>query len=87
MTLTAENTFQHLLIDSTWQHAANARTYTAQDPFLLEEWAYLRPYTTNTERTAALADFLHTYNHHRCHTALDGKPPISRVNNATGQYT
>ncbi|WP_406369922.1 IS481 family transposase [Streptomyces sp. NBC_01550] len=54
---------------------------------LLEEWAYLRPYTTNTERTAALADFLHTYNHHRCHTALGGKPPISRVNNATGQYT
>ncbi|MDQ0811924.1 transposase InsO family protein [Streptomyces sp. B3I7] len=54
---------------------------------LLDEWAYLRPYTSNDERTAALADFLHTYNHHRCHTALDGKPPISRVNNAAGQYT
>ena len=54
---------------------------------LLEEWAYLRPYTTNTERTAALADFLHTYNHHRCHTALDGQPPISPVNNAADQYT
>jgi len=54
---------------------------------LLDEWAYLRPYTSNTERTAALADFLHTYNHHRCHTALGGQPPISRVNNAAGQYT
>ncbi|ELS58691.1 putative Transposase [Streptomyces viridochromogenes Tue57] len=54
---------------------------------LLDEWAYLRPYTSNTERTTALTDFLHTYNHHRCHTALGGKPPISRVNNATGQYT
>ncbi|MBA9043868.1 MULTISPECIES: IS481 family transposase [Streptomyces] len=54
---------------------------------LLDEWAYLRPYTSNTERTAALADFLHTYNHHRCHTALGGHPPISRVNNASGQYT
>ncbi|MFE5192076.1 IS481 family transposase [Streptomyces sp. NPDC056628] len=54
---------------------------------LLEEWAYLRPYTSNTERTDALADFLHTYNHHRCHTALAGQPPISRVNNAAGQYT
>ncbi|WP_338485962.1 IS481 family transposase [Streptomyces sp. SCSIO 75703] len=53
---------------------------------LLDEWAYLRPYTSNTERTEALADFLHTYNHHRCHTALDGHPPISRVNNAAGQY-
>ncbi|HET6360268.1 integrase core domain-containing protein, partial [Streptomyces sp.] len=54
---------------------------------LLDEWAYLRPYTSNAERAAALTDFLHTYNHHRCHTALEGKPPISRVNNAEGQYT
>ncbi|MBV7252505.1 MULTISPECIES: IS481 family transposase [Streptomyces] len=53
---------------------------------LLDEWAYLRPYTSNHERTTALADFLHTYNHHRCHTALGGQPPISRVNNAAGQY-
>ncbi|PJE96069.1 hypothetical protein CUT44_19960 [Streptomyces carminius] len=49
---------------------------------LLEEWAYVRPYTSNDERTAALASFLHAYNYHRCHTALGGQPPISRVNNA-----
>ncbi|MFF0783642.1 IS481 family transposase [Streptomyces sp. NPDC003720] len=54
---------------------------------LLDEWAYQRPYQTNDERTQALADFLHTYNHHRCHTALGGHPPISRVNNPAGQYT
>ncbi|MFI7387489.1 IS481 family transposase [Streptomyces sp. NPDC049813] len=54
---------------------------------LADEWAYLRPYTSNDERTAALTDFLHTYNHHRCHTALGGQPPISRVNNAAGQNT
>ncbi|MFK0136304.1 IS481 family transposase [Streptomyces murinus] len=54
---------------------------------LLDAWAYLRPYTSNDERTTALADFLHTYNHHRCHTALGGQPPISRVNNPPGQYT
>ncbi|MGW1870409.1 IS481 family transposase [Streptomyces mauvecolor] len=53
---------------------------------LLDEWAYLRHYTSNDERTAALTDFLHTYNHHRCHTALDGHPPITRVNNPAGQY-
>lgn len=41
----------------------------------------------NTERTAALADFLHTYNHHHSHTVLNGHPPISRINNAAGQYT
>ncbi|MEU1000241.1 IS481 family transposase [Streptomyces tibetensis] len=54
---------------------------------LLDEWAYLRPYTSNQERSEALADFLHTYNHHRCHTALGGQPPITRVNNPAGQYT
>ncbi|RZE74528.1 IS481 family transposase [Streptomyces albidoflavus] len=54
---------------------------------LLDEWAYQRPYTSNTERTTALADFLHTYNHHRCHTALGGQLPISRVNYAASQYT
>ncbi|MCX5390760.1 IS481 family transposase [Streptomyces sp. NBC_00094] len=54
---------------------------------LLDEWAYLRPYTSNEQRSAALTDFLHTYNHHRCHTALNGHPPISRVNNVPGQYS
>ncbi|MGW3186192.1 hypothetical protein ACWDD9_43675, partial [Kitasatospora sp. NPDC001119] len=29
--------------------------------------------------------WLHTYNHHRGHTALAGKPPASRVPNLTGQ--
>ncbi|WP_353946392.1 integrase core domain-containing protein [Streptomyces sp. HUAS MG91] len=54
---------------------------------LADEWAYQRPYTSNDERTAALADFLRTYNHHRCHTALGGQLPITRGNNAAGQYT
>ncbi|WP_405850328.1 IS481 family transposase [Streptomyces niveus] len=57
------------------------------DRTLLEEWAYQRPYTNNHERTAALDGFLHTYNYHRCHTALGGQPPITRVNNPAGQYT
>ncbi|GFE19340.1 hypothetical protein Sgleb_73870 [Streptomyces glebosus] len=54
---------------------------------LLDEWACIRPYTSNEERTAALDTFLHTYNHHRCHTALAGQPPITRVNNPAGQNT
>ncbi|MFF9803324.1 integrase core domain-containing protein, partial [Streptomyces rochei] len=54
---------------------------------LLDEWAYQRAYTSNDERTAALDTFLHTCNYHRCHTALGGQPPISRVNNPTSQYT
>ena len=48
---------------------------------LLEEWAYVRIYRSEPARTAALARWLHLYNHHRCHTALSGHPPISRVTN------
>jgi transposase InsO family protein len=54
---------------------------------LLTEWAYQRPYATNQHRTDALDTWLHTYNHHRAHTALGGHPPISRVNNPTKSYS
>jgi transposase InsO family protein len=54
---------------------------------LLEEWAYARPYRSETERRAAFTTWLHTYNHHRGHTALGGHPPASRVPNLSGQYT
>jgi transposase InsO family protein len=50
------------------------------------EWAYARPWTSDGQRTRALARWLHTYNHHRHHTAIDG-PPISRVGNLIGHYT
>jgi transposase InsO family protein len=51
---------------------------------LADEWAYARPYTTETQRRAALDPWLHTYNHHRGHTALKGLPPASRVPNLPG---
>ena len=54
---------------------------------LLEEWAYVRTYASTAERTAALDNWLHTYNHHRRHTAISGQTPIQRVNNLTGQYS
>lgn len=54
---------------------------------LLEEWAYVRVYHSEHARTAALARWLHTYNHHRNHTALGGKPPISRVTNLPASHT
>ncbi|GAA4640393.1 IS481-like element ISMsm9 family transposase [Actinoallomurus vinaceus] len=54
---------------------------------LLEEWAYARPYRSETERRNAFPDWLHTYNHHRGHTALGGQPPASRVPNLTRQNT
>jgi transposase InsO family protein len=54
---------------------------------LMDEWAYAHTYRTEAERRAALPGWLHTYNHHRGHTALKGSPPASRVPNLTGQYT
>jgi transposase InsO family protein len=54
---------------------------------LADEWAYARPYRTETERRHALPNWLHTYNNHRPHTALGGRPPASRVTNLSGQYT
>jgi transposase InsO family protein len=53
---------------------------------LLEEWAYVRAYASNSERVALLGDWLHRYNYHRAHTALGGLPPIQRVNNVCGNY-
>jgi transposase InsO family protein len=54
---------------------------------LLEEWAYAKPYRSESERRDAFPQWLHTYNHHRAHTALGGQPPASRVPNLTGQYS
>jgi transposase InsO family protein len=53
---------------------------------LLEEWAYRRLYRSNAARDRALQPWVHRYNHHRAHTALGGRPPISRVNNLPGHY-
>ena len=52
---------------------------------LLEEWAYVRPYFRECDRTRALAHWLHIYNHHRVHTAIGG-PPVSRVMNLPKKY-
>lgn len=54
---------------------------------LLDEWAYALPYRSEQERRDAYPQWLHTYNHHRGHTALKGQPPASRVPNLTGQYS
>jgi len=54
---------------------------------MCDEWIYAQPFTSNQDRADALPSWLHTYNHHRGHTALAGQPPITRVNNAPGHYT
>ena len=46
---------------------------------LATEWAYRQVFTSNDERAAALAPWLEHYNTERRHSALRGKPPISRL--------
>ncbi len=46
---------------------------------LATEWAYRQPFTSNDERTAALAPWIEHYNTRRRHSALGGHPPISRL--------
>jgi transposase InsO family protein len=46
---------------------------------LATEWAYRQPFTSNDQRTAALAHWLEHYNTQRRHSALGGHPPISRL--------
>ena len=53
---------------------------------LKNEWAYTRAYDSNQERLDQLQDFVHRYNHHRPHTALDGRVPASLINNAAGNH-
>jgi transposase InsO family protein len=43
------------------------------------EWAYRQTFATNDERAAALAPWLKHYNTDRRHSALGGRPPISRL--------
>lgn len=44
---------------------------------LLEEWAYTRPWTSETQRAAPDQGFIHSYNHHRSHGSLGWATPTS----------
>ena len=46
---------------------------------LASEWAYRQVFTSNAQRAAALAPWLEHYNTRRRHSALGGRPPISRL--------
>ena len=60
---------------SPWQNGKVERLNRT----LATEWAYRQVFTNNTQRTAALAPWLHYYNNQRRHTALGGQTPASRL--------
>jgi transposase InsO family protein len=55
---------------------------------LLEEWAYIRPWTSEAQRLLGYQHFIHFYNHHRPHGALGWATPISlRGDNLPAEHT
>lgn len=46
---------------------------------LLEEWAYIRDWHSETERHRAYDGFMHFYNHHRSHGALGWATPMATL--------
>ena len=54
---------------------------------LADGWAYARFYDSTEQRDTALPAWLHFYNHHRAHSALGGKPPVTRLTNLPGHHS
>jgi transposase InsO family protein len=54
---------------------------------MAQEWAFSRHYPNELNRRSALPAWLHTYNHHRQHSAIGKVPPITRLTNLPGQYS
>jgi transposase InsO family protein len=52
---------------------------------LVSEWAYATTYLSDEARAATYNDWLHSYNHHRPHTGIEGQTPAARVPNLTGK--
>jgi transposase InsO family protein len=46
----------------------------------LREWAYLQAFETSAARAQAMRPWLHRYNTKRPHSALAGKPPLTKLN-------
>jgi transposase InsO family protein len=79
------NLFAHTCCELQLQHS-RTRIYTPRtngkaERFIqtaIREWAYARLYQNSAERLRHLAPWIHQYNWHRPHSALNQKPPISR---------
>ncbi|MBV8092493.1 MAG: transposase [Acetobacteraceae bacterium] len=41
--------------------------------------AYAQPFHSSADRAGAMQSWIAMYNHHRPHSALGGKPPVSRL--------
>ena len=81
--LLAEHRIRHLLIAKR-RPQTNSKVERYQQT-LKREWALGQIYRSSEHRGAALSHWLQHYNTRRPHSALDGRPPISRVHNLPRQ--
>jgi transposase InsO family protein len=54
---------------------------------MADGWAFRRMFLSEHARRDALPSWLHEYNHHRPHTAIGRRPPLTRLSNLAGQYS
>ena len=54
---------------------------------LADGWAFKKLYNSESARRKALPAWIHHYNHHRPHTAIERSAPISRLTNLPDQYS
>ena len=52
---------------------------------MAREWGYGLVYASSEHRAKALPHWLRYYNHHRPHSSIGDRPPISRVHDLSGQ--
>jgi transposase InsO family protein len=53
---------------------------------LAEGWAFKKFYASESARLAALPAWVHEYNHHRPHSAIGKRSPITRLDNLAGHH-
>jgi transposase InsO family protein len=54
---------------------------------LVEGWAFKKFYNSESARLAALPAWIHEYNHHRPHSAIEKRSPITRLDNLAGHHS
>ena len=87
-TYTKNRSLRELLADREIRHLTTQpyrpRTNGKVERFhqtMAREWAYGLTYRSSDARAAALPDWIRHYNEQRPHSALNDRPPISRVHN------
>jgi transposase InsO family protein len=81
--LLAQRGIKHLRTDA-YRPQTNGKVERYQQT-MAREWAYGLTYRSSQDRHQALPYWLDHYNHHRPHSAIGNRPPISRVHNLSGQ--